>query len=319
MFEIRPYQGRDEGALLELWNAAATHDKIEAALFRTKVLLDPNFQSANLPVAVAGGRPVGFVLGITRQVPLASQSLEPDEAWITAFGVSPEFRRCGIGGALFDRLLDHFASEGRKTVSISPYVPNYFVPGVDVDAYPGTVRWLESMGFQTLNRAISMGADLTGFQIPTEVLELQQRLSSEHGITIDSVTSGDLPELLPFIARNFGWDWHRHARDYLLEYFGGSSYPICFLVARERGEVVGFCQQRHERFGPFGVADARRNLGIGRVLLFRCLAEMVAKHNYYSYFLWTGDDAARLYSAAGFSRRRAFAVMRKPLDGALED
>jgi mycothiol synthase len=314
MYEIRPYQGSDEGPLLDLWNASATSDRIDAALFRTKVLLDPNFQPENLPVAVVRDRPVGFALGLTRQVPLASQGLEPDEAWITAFGVSPGYRSCGIGRAIFDRLLDRFASDGRKRVGISPYVPNYFVPGVDVEAYPETVRWLEKLGFESLYLAISMGADLTGFQIPDGVLELEERLSSEHGVTIDSVTPGDLPDLMPFIAGNFGWDWHRHAREYLLEYFGGSPHHICFLVARQRGEVVGFCQQRHERFGPFGVAESRRNLGIGRVLLFRCLAEMSARHNYYSYFLWTGDDAARLYGAAGFRRRRAFAVMRRNLE-----
>jgi mycothiol synthase len=319
MYEIRPYQGRDEADLLNVWTSAATHDPISAALFRTKVLLDPNFLPSHLPVAVARGKVVGFALGVTRQVPLASLGLEPKNAWVTAFGVHPEYRCHGIGTALFRQLLDQFESEGRSKVGISPYVPNYFVPGVDVEAYPETVRWLEALGFESLYRAISMGADLTGFQIPSSIIELEERLRSEHGVTIDPVSGGDIPDLMPFIAENFGWDWHRHAQDYLLEYFGAAPGHICFLVARQHGTVVGFCQQRHERFGPFGVTPAKRNLGIGRVLLFRCLAEMRAKHNFYAYFLWTGDDAARLYSTAGFKRRRAFAVLQKTLEGALED
>ena len=85
------------------------------------------------------------------------------------------------------------------------------------------------------------------------------------------------------------------------------------MVAREQGEVVGFCQQRNERYGPFGVRPDCRNRGIGRMLLFKCLEAMAAKHVFYAYFLWTDEDAARLYALAGFKRRREFAVMRKTL------
>jgi mycothiol synthase len=312
--EIRPYRGQDEADLLAVWHAAMTHDQLSDNLFRTKVLLDPNFQAETLPIAVVDGRVAGFALALTRQVPLFLQGLEPEKAWVTAFGVHPDYRRRGIGAALFQYLFDRLRSEGRKTLDISPYVPNYFVPGVDVNAYPETITFLEDrLGFETLYQAISMGADLTGFQIPPEVVELEERREREDGVTIRQVTPADLPDLMPFIVEHFGWDWYRHAQDYLLEYFGDTPHHICFLVARQHGEVIGFCQQRRERFGPFGVKPDRRNLGVGRLLLFRCLATMSARHNYYAYFLWTGEDAARLYSLAGFQRRRAFAVLRKTL------
>jgi mycothiol synthase len=312
--QIRSYQGADEAELLGVWRAAMTHDRVSEELFRTKVLLDSNFVPANLPVAVEDGKIVGFVLSITRQVPLFLQGLEPESAWITAFGVHPDFRRKGIGSALFKHVVDRLKADGRKTVAISPYVPNYFVPGVDVNAYPGTIKFLEdTLGFKTVERAISMGANLTGFQIPPELKELERQREEKDGITIRTVTSADLPDVMPFIVKHFGWDWYRHAQDYLLEYFGDSSSQLCFLVARRHGEVIGFCQQRRERFGPFGVAPEHRNFQVGRLLLFRCLAIMSARHNYYAYFLWTGEDAARLYSLAGFKRMREFALLRKEL------
>lgn len=311
---IRPYQGSDEVQLLEVWNASMTHDAISPAIFYTQVLLDSNFLPENLPVAVEDDRVVGFVLALTRQVPLFLQGLDPDQAWITAFGVHPDYQRRGIGTALFAHILERLKADGRRQVGISPYVPNYFVPGVDVQAYPSTIAFLEQVaGFQTLYRAISMGADLTGFQVPEDVLALERRREAEDGITIRPVTTADLPELMPFIVRHFGWDWFRHAQEYLLQYFGGGPDNICFLVAREHGRIVGYCQQRGERFGPFGVDPACRNKGIGRLLLFRCLSIMSAKHNYFAYFLWTGEDAARLYALAGFKRRREFAVLRKDL------
>ncbi len=310
--DIRPYQGRDEADLLAVWRAAMTHDRLSDDLFRTKVLLDPNFQPENLPVAIEDGRVIGFVLGLTRQTPLFLQGLEPDKAWVTAFGVHPDYQRRGIGRALFGYLFERFQAQGRQTIDLSPYVPNYFVPGVDVAAYPGTITFLENaLGFKTLYQAISMGADLTGFQVPPEIAGLQARLEREQGVTVLPVTSADLPELMPFIVRHFGWDWYRHAQDYLLEIFGDTPHQTCFLVARQHGEIIGYCQQRRERFGPFGVNPDRRNLGVGRVLLFRCLEAMSARHVFYAYFLWTGEDAARLYSLAGFRRRRVFAVLRK--------
>jgi GNAT superfamily N-acetyltransferase len=312
--EIRPYRGSDEAALLEVWCASMFADSLSDNLFRTKVLLDPNVLPENLCIALEDERLVGFVLALTRQVPLFLQGLEPEKAWITAFGVHPDYRRRGIGSALFSHIREKLKQEGRKTIDIAPYVPNYFVPGVDIHAYPGTISFLEQVGFKVLYNAISMGADLSGFHIPPEIVELERKREQEDGLTIHPVTSADLPELMPFIVKHFGWDWFRHAQDYLLDLFGGNgTQQICVLVARQHGEIVGYCQQRLERFGPFGVDPERRNLGIGRLLLFRCLATMSARHNYFAYFLWTGEDAARLYSLAGFKRRREFAVLHTDL------
>ncbi|NKB71085.1 MAG: GNAT family N-acetyltransferase [Candidatus Latescibacteria bacterium] len=311
--QIRPYQGGDEAALLKIWERAMPHDRLAANLFRTQILLDANFLPANLPVALVDGQIVGFVLALTRQVPLFLQGLEPDKAWITAFGVDPAYRRQGVGTALFEHVLKRLSREGRKSLAIAPYVPNYIVPGVDVDAYPGTVEFLEEkIGFTTQSRAISMGADLTGFVLPPDIGEAIEE-QRQQGLQVEPVSPADLPELMPFLVDHFGWDWYRHAQSYLLEYFGGEPHRICFLVARLNGEIVGFCQQRNERFGPFGVRPDCRGRGIGRILLCKCLETMSARQVFYSYFLWTGEDAARLYGLAGFKRRREFAVLHKEL------
>jgi ribosomal protein S18 acetylase RimI-like enzyme len=107
----------------------------------------------------------------------------------------------------------------------------------------------------------------------------------------------------------------RFAQDYLLELFGRGGDDIVFLVALQGGQIVGYCQQRRERFGPFGVAPEMRNRGVGRGLLFKCLAEMASRAFHCAWFLWTDEDAARLYALAGFKKARQFAVMEYPLRG----
>ncbi len=310
---LRAYRGADEATLIDLWNRAMTHDPIDAAVFRTRVLLDANFRPDGLLVAEEDGAIVGFVLAIMRQVPLFLQGLEQERGWITAFGVHPAHRRRGIGQQLLAAALACFAAAGRRQVEIAPYTPNYFIPGVDMDAYAPAVVFLDKLGWQVSSTPISMRAELTGYQVRPAVIELEARLAGE-GIVIRPVEAADLPALMPFIAATFGWDWYRFAQEYLLALFGPGADDICFLVAAQGERIVGYCQQRLERFGPFGVDPAWRGKGIGRVLLARCLIAMRAKGFHCAWFLWTGRDAARLYEREGFRTVRRFAVMRYLLD-----
>lgn len=309
---IRPYCGADESALLALWNATLTHDPINAATFRTKVLLDPNFNPEGLLVADDGGALVGFVLSLARQVPLFGQGLEPELGWITAFGVANERRRQGIGSALFDAALGRLRGLGRRRVLISPYTPNYFIPGVDVEAHREALSFLAAGGWQQVSSPISMVADLTGFHSPPGMAGLAARLAGD-GVCVRPVAPADLPGLMPFIQRTFGWDWYRFAQEYLATLFGPGADDIVFLVATYGERIVGYCQQRRERFGPFGVLPELRGKGIGRLLLFRCLETVRAQGFHCVWFLWTGRDAARLYALAGFRQVRQFAVMQLEL------
>ncbi|HEY9076294.1 MAG TPA: GNAT family N-acetyltransferase [Anaerolineaceae bacterium] len=311
---IRPYRGTDEEALIALWNAAMTHDRITASVFRTRVLLDSNFDPRGLLLAEKDGQLVGFLLSIVRQVPLFLQGLEPDTGWITAFGVSPFHQRHGIGTQLFSAAVSRLGRMGHTKILISPYTPNYFIPGIDTEAYPAAFEFLKKQGWKVTSTPISMRAELTGFQIPASILDLEHKLQHTDSVRVRPVTSSDLPQLMPFIAQNFGWDWYRFAQEYLLELFGAGSDEICVLVATQDEHIVGYCQQRRERFGPFGVLPEMRSMGIGRLLLFRCLSEMLARGFHCSWFLWTGKDAARLYSLAGFKQVRQFAVMRLDLE-----
>src|SRR5207245_268893 len=117
--------------------------------------------------------------------------------------------------------------------------------------------------------------------------------------------------VLEFNTRVFTADWARAVREALLR--GVSRDRV--LVASHGSQIVGFCiyggyDNVAERFGPFGVDPAQRRLGLGRVLLYRCLELMHAEGLHNAWFLWTGidDPAGHLYRSAGFTVSRAFTV-----------
>jgi mycothiol synthase len=276
------------------------------------VLLDPNFDREGCLVAEAEGEARGFLLSLVRRVPFFGQGYEEESAWITAFGVDPEWQDQGIGTALLDAALERLRGLGRTTVTISPYVPNYFTPGPDINAYANGIAFLTKRGFETLSRPISMRAELTGFQIPASIVE-RARALQEEGIEIRPAIPADIVPVLEFAQRHFSWDWHREATGIFRDLFTGDPRNVGMIVAMQNGEVLGYAEHRGERFGPFGVHPELRSRGIGRVLLAMTLREMLKKNFHAAWFLWTGDDAARLYAQVGFHEVRRFAVMKKEL------
>jgi GNAT superfamily N-acetyltransferase len=310
---IRPYHAADEAAVLRAWNRGLAADPINATTWRAKVLLDPNFDREGCLVAEDDGEVHGFLLSLMRRVPFFNDGLEPDKAWITAFAVEPEWQERGIGGALLEAAETRLRALGRTSVALSPYVPNYFTPGADANAYASGVAFLEKRGYEVIERPISMRAELTGFRLPDAIAERQRALEAD-GIEVRPVTPEDIVPILDFIPRHFSWDWHREATGVLNDLYNGDPRFVGMIVARQGEEVLGYAEHRVERFGPFGVRPDLRSRGIGRVLLGTTLQEMLRKNLHAAWFLWTGDDAARLYAQLGFHEVRRFAVLRKMLE-----
>jgi len=327
MLTVRGYQHSDEASLVALWNAALPYDPIDVQTFRRKVLLDPNLDPEWLLVAEFDGSLAGFCLCLAQGDTIANR-VPGGPGWITAFGVAPERRRQGAGSALLDRALELFRAAGRTEVSIAPYVPNYFVPGVDEAHYAQGLAFLRKRGFEVTSRPLSMDASIVLFDYaPYRPREAALR---EQGIEVRALQGHEVPLLLGFLEAHASPDWLREARELLtdttrglasleqvtvaLRGTGGS--PVSGATPSRAGrachEVVGYCQFRGEHFGPFGVRENVRGQGIGTVLLARCLQTMRQHGLHNAWVLWTSDETAeRVYAKFGFRETRRFAVLRR--------
>jgi hypothetical protein len=78
-----------------------------------------------------------------------------------------------------------------------------------------------------------------------------------------------------------------------------SNHPVSCFIATQAGRIVGFaCYDSTCRnfFGPSGVAQSKRGLGIGKALLLSCLHAMRA--NGFAYAIIGGVGPAEFYSKA---------------------
>lgn len=316
--EIRPFDSRQTEALLACWESALPLDAITRDLLEQRILLDESYEPESLLLAWAGERVAGFITNFVLRKPIEKTGLREDTGFITAFGVAPEFLPTQAGPELLAASEEFFRQRNRTTVLLSPYTPNYFVPGIDKDHYPQLLALLHEHGFSEFSEALAADALIGTFQISASTLEIEARLASE-GITIHHYRREDLTRYLQFQREIMPGPWVEDARRNLRELSAGR-FPedAIWLATDHRAEggprIIGFCQHEHEHFGPFGVTDGYQGRGVGTVLLARTLLQMRKKGCHSAWVLWTGQRALDgVYGRLGFSLSRRFALLKKTL------
>ena len=83
-----------------------------------------------------------------------------------------------------------------------------------------------------------------------------------------------------------------------------------FIYNLSNGPIEGI----NNRFGPFGVDESLRGLGLGSVLFNEMLHDMTKRGIHHVYFLWTGGRAQLMYERQGMSAYREYELMRKMLN-----
>lgn len=316
MTTYRHYQSGDEIQIVKLWNEALWKDPITPKRFRNLVLLDANFDPEGMRLAFDGEKLIGCVYAVRRLMPLSGDDLEPDNGWIPFFFVDEAHRKSSVGAKLVEDATEFLKNNGKKHVIFSAYAPNYIMPGIDEEAYPEAYEFLQSQGFNKLYSPVAMDRNIIDFKLSDDIKELVKQREAD-GYTFTLVKDKDLYEVIHFANTVFNPDWGRAIREGLLQ---GMPMERIF-VARQEGEVVGFCifggyEGVPDRFGPFGVDPNQQGKKLGEILLNLCLQQMKAEGLHGAWFLWTGETspAGHLYKKTGFEITRKFHVMKKDIE-----
>lgn len=310
---IRPFQPHNLQGVLRVLAQAMHADAIPESRFVRQVLLDANFRAEGAPVALRGDEVVGFCLSLARHTPLENAPSDVERGYVTVIGVLPAEQRRGIGSQLLAAAEAYLRDQSRKLVMVSSYAPGYFIPGVDVNAYPAGLSFFTKHAYKEIIRPVAMQTSLWDLRQPEWVGERACKLAGE-GVTVAAFTAELTLPLLDFVKQEFPGDWVRVVREGIGRIVTYGDAPTRLIAPIDNGKVVGFSHYENERFGPIGVATSQRGRGLGQVLMYRTLLAQRDAGFRAAWFLWSDDKtAAKIYNGAGFREARRFALMRKEL------
>jgi len=237
-------------------------DQFTGSLLQEKLESDPNWNPGKSLVCLDGERVVGFMMAVIRKV--HNKRL----GYIKLMAVEKAYRRRGIGTDLYKKL--ETALEKEKVEGIRFYdVPfNYFMPGID-PRYTPAVCFAQRLGFVQFGEAINMTVNLESedWDNSDREEELEKR-----GIIIDRPSKKDVDDVLQFVKTH--WELWQHEVKMAFAYDEPTIH-----VAWQNGEVKAFSAFEANNpgmgwFGPMGTHPDLRGLGIGSILLKRCLKDM---------------------------------------------
>lgn len=283
-----------EQAVIDLWNETLTSDLVSLQKFRKQIIYDDNFDTELCYVALQDDKVIGFLLGTKRKFPYLERGLEPKRGWINVMFVAKDYQRQGIGSKLIDRVENALIELGVDNITLGAYSPNYFFPGIDIEAYQNAINFFEKKGYVGSEESYSMCKDLHGFYLSDEWRKKKQ-LAEQKGFIFRNYKNSDAIALLEFAKVNFGGGWKRNA---LLAMQANEAEDLIYLVLKGE-EIVGFAMRKIDgnpmRFGPIGVCEKVRNDGIGGILFELMQQEMCAKGMYHLYFVSTDVPGRRFY------------------------
>lgn len=272
--------------------AAALHLDPEAAQLPAHLTSQPPSREWICLVSADGA---GVVFASTTE-PSESERASSRIGYIDLLAVRPDAQGRGLGRALVGAAEQWHTSRGVAEVRLAGNPPCYCWPGIDV-RYTPALCLADRLGYERYETAWNMTVDLSAdLSVDTDLERL-----ADVGVEVRSAPAEERPGLADFAQRQWNehWAWEvAHATG-------------CHYATRD-GQILGFAAwgARPGWFGPMGTAPAAQGLGIGRVLLRRCLADQRTAGQRRAEIGWVGP--LRFYSrAVGARVERVFAGYRR--------
>lgn len=274
--DIRELNETDLPALLALCQRAMPREPWTLAILRRRIVGDPGYRQEYHLAAWEADRLAGVMLGSNRSS--AAEQL----GTLLLFAVAPELQQRGIATELLSELEQRMRTDGITTLRIGHVAPSYFWPGVDPQAMPA-ICFLERRGFTRVGDAVNMEVDLTArvWDTTSEEVRLAQL-----GWEIRRLTRDDQAAFDAWLSANWSPGWRYEALD------AYNNDPVSVFGALRAGVIHGFAAYNvsafEHSFGPTGVDETTRGLGLGRVLLLRCLRDLADREHRHCEICWTG-------------------------------
>lgn len=211
-------------------------------------------------VEADGGRVVGVAFA-------AAGNADPHVGHLDLVAVDPRYQRRGMATRLLRQAEDSLRDMGCTIVRVAGNPPDYAFPGIDV-RYTPAICLVAKAGYAHDRTAWNMTAELDPQTLDTAIDEA--RLADE-GVAVKRAEADDIARLRPVIAAEFGSHWAAEI-----------TTAQAVHIASRAGRPVAFAAwgcTRPSWFGPMGTLPEAKGLGIGSVLLKRCLLDQ-AKAGY---------------------------------------
>ncbi len=228
------------------------------------------------------GTTVGFMVGVLRG----------NEGALKLFAVDKQHRRSGLGSMMLEEIETLFRSAGAERVRILNCSPCYFTPGLD-PRYTEAFCFLQSHGYTAERYVHNMEVDLTGNEF--ETAHLESKLAKQ-GFEIRRLEHEDEQTFYEWMLGTWSQNWTTEACNSL------KNAPVTTFIALDsRDNIRGFATYDvtlfRGGFGPTGVEESLRGLGIGKVLFLRCLRDMKTRGYPRCEIAWVGPISFYAHTA----------------------
>jgi GNAT superfamily N-acetyltransferase len=276
---LRELADADLPALLDLCQRTLPQDQFSLPVLRRHVLEEPNQNPAYQLSIWDGERLAGAMLGGTRTFDGQTG------AWVRLFAVDPANRGRGLASHLLRELEDRLRAAGLKRLLVGNSVPNYFWPGLDT-RYTAALCFLLRSGFKRSGDAVNMQVDLATRSWDTA--DKEARLAGA-GFAVRRLRPDDREPFDAWLQTHWSPVWRYEAL---------SSYandPISAFVVTVEERICAFACYNvttlEHVFGPTGTEPALQGRGLGRVLFYRCMADLATLGHQTAEICWVGPIA----------------------------